>query len=246
MRIAPCGQRAAIRRHARGQSLVSMLVGMTVGLIVMGALFGIFISLKTSYRAQGDLARQSSAEMRVMDRLAQVVQTAGFYPYWEYRGVPRADFNAAGVWKQRQAIGGDTGNGPTGDVLRTRFRVHNAETVRDCGGDKLPAANAATMYVQTVHVNASRELVCTVETSTGASRREYRLAAAISRFAIRYGLDRDGDGSVERYADARAVTVAGAWGEVVTVRFDLARTHDVPGGPVEQALTQVVRVANRE
>lgn len=232
------------RAASRGHSLVSMLVGMTVGLIVMGVLFGIFVSLKTSYRAQTQLARLTASEMRVMDRLAQVVQTAGFYPSDEYNGVPRAQFNAVDVWKQGQAIGG--ASGASSDVLRTRLRIGRSETVRDCGGDQLPQVNVASMYVQTVRVGAAGKLECEVSATVGSYRRVYTLAEAVSHFRVRYGLDRDGDESVERYLDATGVEGARAWSEVVTVRFDLKLAHGLSSGDAPQELTQVVRVTNRE
>ncbi|PWK35395.1 PilW family protein [Cupriavidus plantarum] len=253
MRRVSCAMTGACRhtamptqRRARGHSLISLLVGMTVGLVVMGVLFGIFVSMKTSFREQSRLTRLASAETRLMDRLSQVVQTAGFYPYREYNGVPRGGFEGGAGWQPRQVIAGENGTGAAGNILRTRFRIQRGETVRDCGGDRPPAADTPATYLQTVSVSAAGVLECVVESADGTHRQTYALAESILRFAVTYGVDQDADGGVDRYLDAAAVTAAASWDAVATVRFDLALAKGLPQGTSPEALTQVIRVAYRD
>lgn len=229
-----------------GHSLVGVLVGMAVGLIVLGALSGIFISVKSSYRAQKQLERIASAELRVMQRLTHVVQSAGFQPAKEYSGSTRPQFAAQGTWQQGQSLAGQSGAEHAGDVISTRFRVSPAERIRDCGGGLPLVAGATSTFTQTMAVNRAGVLECRLADASGTVLATYAIAEGITRFEVRYGLDGDENGSIDQYLSHDAVTQTDAWRRVMIVRFSVSmRIDSVPGQPL-QTWTQTVRMMNRE
>lgn len=234
-----------IRPTQSGQSLISLLVGLTLGVIMLGAMSAMYYSLKTSSNAQTRLARLAAVELRVMERLTHIVQTAGFYPYTEYNGMPRALFASAANWSAGQALGGTSGNGPVASVFRTRFRIDGREQIRDCGG-ALELPGAATMFAQTLSVNNAGELECVVYDAYGVQKKLYALAKSVTGFMVSYGVDDDADGSVDQYLDAAAVDTKRAWTRVATVKFALTFAHGLEAGEPPQTLTHVVKVMNRD
>ena len=234
-----------IRSTQSGESLISLLVGLTLGVIMLGAMSAMYYSLKTSFNEQVRFARLTAIELRLMDSLTHTVQTAGFYPYAEYNGMPRTLFVSATNWGVGQALGGTSGNGPVASVFRTRFRIDGREQIRDCGGAlELPAA--ATMFAQTLSVNNAGELECAVYDGSGAQTKLYALAKSVTGFMVSYGVDDDADGNVDQYLDAAAVEKARAWTRVATVKFALTLAHGLQAGEPPQTLTHVVKVMNRD
>lgn len=239
------GASMRVRPTQSGQSLISLLVGLTLGVIMLGAMSAMYYSLKTSFNEQVRFARLTAIELRLMDSLTHTVQTAGFYPFTEYNGMPRTLFASAPNWSAGQALGGTSGNGLVASIFRTRFRIDGREQIRDCGG-ALELPGAATMFAQALSVNNAGELECAVYDASGVQTKLYSLAKSVTGFMVSYGVDDDADGNVDQYLDATAVDKARAWTRVATVKFALTLAHGLRAGEPPQTLTHVVKVMNRD
>lgn len=66
------------RRAQRGLSLVELMIGITIGLIVMGALTYIFVGSRGAYRANENLARVQEAGRFALDYIAQDLRMTSF------------------------------------------------------------------------------------------------------------------------------------------------------------------------
>lgn len=235
--------------RAAGHSLAALLVALVIGMMVAAALFSIFVSLKTSFRTQMALARAMAAEQRAVARLDHAVQMAGYFPASEYQGPGRPQFAAGGAWRQGQDLRGIDAPAATGDTFSVRFRAAREDGLRDCGGG-LVAGQAASTFMQTFAVRQG-VLVCDLADAAGTTLATYTIADGVTRFALRYGVDGDGDGSVDRYLPAADVTASAAWGRVLTVRFAVemvndGAVHDDGSARLAQAWTHTARMMHRD
>lgn len=232
-----------------GYSLAGLLVALVIGMMVAAALFSIFVSLKTSFRTQMALARAMATEQRAVARLDHAVQMAGYFPAGEYQGPGRPQFAGGGAWRQGQDLRGTDAADAAGDTFSVRFRASRDDGLRDCGGGLVPGQAPAT-FMQTIAVRQGA-LVCDLADAAGAALATYTIADGVTRFALRYGVDGDGDGSVDRYLPAAGVTASEAWGRVLTVRFAVemvndSAVHDNGSARMAQAWTHTARMMHRD
>ena len=90
------------------------------------------------------------------------------------------------------------------------------------------------MSINTFTLNASNELTCAVGTQTARA-----LVSGVTGFTVLYGVDSDGNGSVNAYYPASAMTNT-TWPTVVSVQVTLTFTNPLDS---TQPITSV-RVIN--
>lgn len=73
-----------MKRHARGVSLIELLVAMMLGLFVLMGIIQVFLSTRQSYDAQQDATALAQDATFALDRITEAAAAAGFSPSpWE-------------------------------------------------------------------------------------------------------------------------------------------------------------------
>ena len=209
-------------RRQHGLGLVEILVAMAISLFLLGGVFTLFNTTRQTYTAQNGLAQLQDNQRLAMTLLANVLQTAGYFPDPVHStagsALPAdATFTTAG-----QSVAGTTGaSAGSADTLNVRYRAAAGDaTVMDCLGNTAGASDTTFTNLFTVSSNA---LTC-----NGTS-----LVDGVSNFKVVYGIDTMGDGSVTRYVASSSVT---DWTVVKTVRVTVTFINPLAKNAAGQAI----------
>lgn len=207
-------------RHGRGLSLVELLVGLTLGALLVMACMGLWLATRSSTEALvGRTALQSQAQ-HTLALLTQQLRQAGAL---ELRGPPGAwtplqrvafssqwdglDVNGDGV-RDGVALWGEEG-GLRPDALSVSFEYRSASTTPDCLG-AAPAAGSSR--VDSRFAVVSGVLRCLGSGNSAAQP----ISNQVDDFQLHYWL-RDGAGSSMQHQLLQADQLAGRWSQVVAV-----------------------------
>jgi type IV pilus assembly protein PilW len=229
-----------IRFHQLGLSLVSLMVSLTIGMFLLLGLFGIWYQTHQTFSAQDQLAHLQDNERMALTIMANIVQTAGYYPnYLNYSGsppstpytqttvfLPTAPFVAAG-----QFVAGTYSATAPGDTLTLRFMA-DASTL-DCLGQ---TDVTATVVTNQFTVDNNGNLQCAV--NGGAPQ---TIVTGVSNISILYGVDTVGDGSAHEYMNASTVTANTDWSSVRSVAIQLTFNNPLSGQPGQPTLPAITR-----
>jgi type IV pilus assembly protein PilW len=151
----------SLKRRRQGFSLVELMIAMTLGIIVMGAILYSYLGSRSSYRLNDEMSRLQENARVVMDRLGKDLQMAA---YAGCAGVDRLRANAALT-------------GAVADFRSGVFATHlNA-------GATLAGDNAYDLRV----VAPSAQLLLTSDVSAGDNNINVNLAGAAINEAIAPG-----------------------------------------------------------
>ena len=228
------------RTRQRGVGLIEVFIAITIGLFLLAGLFLLFSGMRGNYAAQNQMAQLQDDERLAMNMLAAVVQQAGYFPNPQvvtFFGAFPADTTFI---QSGQVVTGTTTVSLT-DSFAVRYLVSPANTatsdfILDCTGLPNPSTTATAMLVNVFTVNASNELTCSV--NGGATR---SLVGGIASFSVLYGVDPDGNGSVNQYLPASSMTVA-LWPTVISLRITVGFANPLAGQPGQAATLPFTRV----
>lgn len=193
------------RGRQKGLSLIELMVAMILGLLLVLVIGNVYLAGRQSFRDQDESARVQETGRFVLDMISRVVMETG-----------RADISPdntlltyAGISGAGLALDGTNGAGGTPDTLIVRYSSANAEW--DCQGTNTNGSSAAPVVVTQTLTVAGDNLQCGSNIS-GINR---SIASNVEDFQVTFGLDNDGDGSVDQYVlpstanapNARAVRV---------------------------------------
>ncbi len=154
----------------RGMGLIELMVGMTIGLIVLAALGYFFLGSSQANRTHNDVSRMQESGRHAMEILGSAIRQAGY----------RADADAAFVGTALAGIDGAR------DAITVQFDAQEGGET-DCTGANV-AAGALVTYA--FAVNGSRELTCNGNV----------VVDNIEDMQIEYGIDSNRDGVIESYS----------------------------------------------
>jgi len=221
----------AIRSRARqaGFTLIELMVALTIGLVIILGFTAAFVNMKVAFVSQDKLTQLQDNERLAMTILTSSLQGAGYFPV----GAPPVQTRdgqllatvdttfgdmAAGQWLMGKAAGAGQS-----DSLSTRYAATGTDGLMDCIGTTVAAGSVRNVfYVNT----ATNTLGCKVSVNGGAWRTDasgndfYPLITDVTGMDVKYGLDNDGDGSVETYLPPASVAAA-QWNTVKAVRITL-------------------------
>lgn len=105
------------RRAARGFSLIEMMIAMVLGLLVVGAAIGIFVSNQQAYRATEGLGRVQENVRMAFEMMARTVRESGGNPCNSTNSMPLINVlnNPANNWWSRWGV--TPANAPLGSAL---------------------------------------------------------------------------------------------------------------------------------
>ena len=186
-RLPPC------RQHA-GFSLVELMIGMTLGLVLLLALSYFFLGSRQTSRSHDDVSRMQENARYVLETLGKAVRQAG------YRSDYTQKFSAT-------ALAGSDGAGGAADTLTVRHDAQGGGE-RDCTG----ATVSSGVVTYQFSVSSAYELRCSNGSSTVI------VADNVENLQITYGIDVDRNGVVESYQSASGVS---DFGQVAVVKVVL-------------------------
>lgn len=160
----------------RGMGLIEMMVGMTIGLIVLAALGYFFLGSIRANRTHDDISRMQESGRQALEILGTAIRQAGYYP---------ADTTSAFSGTAM------TGTNGTRDSITVQFAAQEGGET-GCTGIAV-AAGAAVTYA--FAVNDSRQLTCQGQP----------VADNIEDMQVVYGIDANKDGIIESYKAAPTV-----------------------------------------
>ena len=177
-------------RKQFGLSLVELLIAVAIGLLLITVIGNVYLAGRQSFRDQDESARLQETGRFVLDTISRVVIEAGRADVapnntlLTFTGIPGAGL----------AVSGANGAGPAADTLIIRFASASAGEF-DCLGSGTGGTAAAPVVVTQTLSLAGTNLQCA--SSIGNSTQP--LASNVEDFQVTYGVDTNGDGSVDRY-----------------------------------------------
>lgn len=171
-----------------GLTLVEIMVAMTIGLLILLAVTSVYVGSRHTFRTQEDNARLQETGRYAIEMIGRGVRRAGFHDLSMTTDLPTT-FSGT-------AIAGTDAATPASDTLIVQYDLMPGET--DCAG-AIPVPNPVTE----VYSRAGDQLQC-----NGAA-----LVSDIEDVQIIYGMDTNGDQSVDQYSSSPA-----NWNQVLVAR----------------------------
>jgi type IV pilus assembly protein PilW len=244
------------RGRAAGFTLVELMVSIAIALFMVAAMLSIYLTMKSTFVSQDELAELQDSERLVLTMFSKTVQSAGYFVQplanTDATALPAttvtlADGSSSTFTVGQSIIGtGDgSGTGAGSDTVAVRYQTASGDGLMNCQG----AANtsgASTVWVNAFAVDASNELTCTVGAGTAVP-----LVGNVGKLSVLYGVDTDSDGNMDTYLPASGVAAAGLWANVhsvqITVSF-LDPTKPASAGSVllPNAFVQNIDLMNRQ
>jgi type IV pilus assembly protein PilW len=169
----------------RGFGLMEVLVALSVGVFLLGAVSYLFLGSRQLDRAQGDVSRMQETGRIAMEILGKPIRQAGA------RSDVSADFPGA-------ALAATEGTSGAPDSLTVRYDAQEGGEVNCLGAT---VASGPVTFVFTVDTTA-KELRC----SDGTGAAPVVMMDNIENMQITYGIDSDRNGSIESYQSASGLT----------------------------------------
>lgn len=189
-----------------GFSLIELMIAMSLGLILLLVIGTVFVSSRQVFREQEDIARLQESGRYALEIIGRNIKQAGHVE------MPFSGFKVA---FEGTAISGTNGGTGIADTLTIQYE--GAVGDRDCDGE---AVTVAGRIIQN-HFNldtANAQLQCAgtiadVPSAPAAAPTGQVLLENVEDLQILYGIDTDGDQSVDQYT-----AIPADWNQVVTTR----------------------------
>lgn len=189
----------AMTREA-GLSLVELMVALSIGLLLTVSVGTILSGSMQIFRAQGESARIQESGRFLMDTLGRQITQAGYAAISTDYTDPKLAFTGTPILGEHGLVATRTNERKNGsDYLAVSF-----DASADCQGNAAASGTARNEF----YLNTNEELVC----ASGGGAPEV-VADGVEAFQVLYGVDADGDYSVERY-----IAQPTDWNQVRTVR----------------------------
>jgi type IV pilus assembly protein PilW len=243
------------RTRQLGLSIIELMVAIAIALFITGAIAAIYLNMRNTFTSQDSLSQLQDSERLALTMLTTTIQSAGYFvdplvttatTALPGATVTRAD-GTKSVFAAGQAIVGDgdgTGAGSSSDTLAVQYQTAQNDGLMNCQG----GTNTTTPRLVSFNsfaINANNELTCTV----GSGSPEV-LAGNVYQMAVLYGVDTDGDGSMDTYMPATGVAAGDLWANVYTAQVTLTFLDAIksrPGAPVKMStsVVQTIGLMNR-
>lgn len=244
------------RAQQAGFTLVELMVALVISLFVLGAVLSIYLNMKNTLKTQDNLAQLQDSQRLALTMLTTTIQLSGYFvnPLSDTPSsalpavtVTRAD-STTSVFTASQAVvgsGDGSGSGGDSDTIAVRYQTASGDGLMNCQGAS-NASSVSAVSTNSFSINAGNELTCTVDNGSPIA-----LAGSVAAMSILYGVDTDGDGSMDAYMPASGVTAAALWNAVYTAQISLRfldTTSSKPGAVVlmPKPVVQTINFMNRQ
>lgn len=238
------------RRHA-GFSLIELMIAVGIGLFLLAGMLAIIFTLRNSFTTQDNVSRVQESQRFALTVLDTTVRATGYFTNptttTATTALPAAaTANPDGTkFAVAQVITGTAGTSPASDTLNVRFQTATGDGLMDCLGDT-NTTGSPVVWSNSFAVDATnRQLTCAVSVNGGTPGTPSVLVDNVSSMTVLYGVDTDGDGSVDTYMPfasvASTMTVLSV--KISIVLMDLV--NSTPTSPkVLPALVHIVSLMN--
>ncbi|MBV8272685.1 MAG: PilW family protein [Cupriavidus sp.] len=231
--------------HQAGLSIVEILVAMVIALFMLSALITMFLSMRSTFGDQDQLAQLQDNERLALTVFTNAVQSAGYFPDALNNAatdvLPLSTGNTYGDFAAGQAVVGTSGENGASDTLTARFATASGDGILNCHGQS-NTSGADAVYINSFAV-VSNALTCALDGGAAMP-----LVSGVTGFNVLYGTDTANDGNVDQYLSAAAVTAAEYWPQVRTTKVTVTFANpyaEHPGQPPTLSWTQTISLMNR-
>jgi type IV pilus assembly protein PilW len=248
------------RTAQRGFTLVEIMVALTIGVFLTGALLTIVQSNRRVFGEQNQLSQLQDNQRMAMTMMADVIQSAAYFPDPVHNSLGTV-LPISGPFAAGQGIYGTYSAAPPGDQIQVRYATAgsgtpDADQIISCSG--LPNGTAFTQtYVNSFSI-VNGQLVCSLTISGGAPT-QYTLVGGltgsgldITNMTVLYGVRGNATAAgnnVDTYMNAQQINIAALWSSVVSVSITLTFTNPLyaPGNGQQQTIdfTRVIGVMSQ-
>lgn len=226
-----------------GFSLIELMIAITVSMFLILGLATILFSVRSTFSTQDHLTQLQENQRFLISVLSNSIHDAGYFttPLVDNAktALPASTAtNADGTsFAAGQSLAGATGSGTASDTLNTRFQTTSGDSLMNCEG-MTNTSGAPLVYVNSFAVNSSKQLTCNGSV----------LLDNVTSMKILYGVDSDGDSSVDMYLTPEAVTLKNYWQAVGSVQITITFENLIDpksGAPALPTLVHTVSLMNR-
>jgi len=214
--VRAANQSIVLSGRQRGFTLIELMVAITVGLFLIGALLTIEQTNHTAFVNQNQLAQLQDSERMAMSIVSDVVQSAGYFPDpTTNTAIGMFPIDAGNGFAAFQTITGTYNAAVPGDTISVRYQTSGGDGILNCSGSSNPGAAAPPApYVNTFAVGAG-QLTCTMNGVV------YNLVNGVTNLSVVYGVNTSGAGNnVDTYKNAGQMTAAD-WTNIMSVTVQL-------------------------
>ena len=211
-----------MRATHQGFTLLELMIAMTIGLFLAGALVTVVQTNKNVFLNQNQLEQMQDGQRMAMTLMADIIQTAGYFPD-PTTNTALSTLAPSGSFASLQAITGVHNAATPGDSIAVRYMTAPQDGILNCSG--LSNANALgganILYVNSFAVVPgvpSGQLVCTDQTNTA-----YTLVSGVTNLTVLYGVKTSvgaAGNNVDTYLNAAQMTPSN-WQNVISVWIKL-------------------------
>jgi type IV pilus assembly protein PilW len=240
--------------NQRGFTLLEIMIAMSIGLFLLGALVTIVQSNKAVFLNQNQLVQLQDSERMAMTLMAEVIQAAGYFPDPTTNSVG-GTLIASGAFANSQAITGNYTAAVPGDSISVRYMTAPLDGILNCSGvpNPNPVGGANILYVNQFNVAVTAgvpggQLICNV--TIGAVTTPYTLVNGVTNLRVFYGVKTNvaaPGNNADTYLLASQMTPAN-FSSVITVMVQLTFNNPLaaqPGQPPSITLQRVINLMNQ-
>jgi type IV pilus assembly protein PilW len=244
----------------QGYSLIEVMVALAIALFLLGGTLTILQHTRSTFTAQNQLAQLQEGERMAMALMADVIQSAGYYPnphtFSDAQTLASPSFTVPGT--PNIAAGPATPiAGALGDTITVRYAAASGDNVFNCRGDQYTGAALFETWENTfsvVQLPAVKgvpqyQLQCTLWSLSTKTSVTSALVSGVQNLSIQYGVNTAGPGTgscADRYKTSAAM-LAADWANICTVKVTLtfANPFNPPNGPKKTlTFTRVIAAMN--
>ena len=208
-----------MRAAHQGFTLLELMIAMTIGLFLSGALVTVVQTNKKVFLDQNRLEQMQDGQRMAMTLMTDVIQSAGYFPQ-PWANSLSGTLIASGSFANSQSITGIYSTGTAGDQISVRYMTAPQDGILNCSGvsNTNAVGGANILYVNTFAV-VGGQLQCTDQ--NGAI---YTLVSGVTRLSVLYGVKTNlaaAGNNVDTYMNATQVIAGAYWQNVISVQISL-------------------------
>jgi type IV pilus assembly protein PilW len=215
-----------MRAVHKGFTLLELMIAMSIGLFLAGALLTVVQTNKKVFLNQNQLEQMQDGQRMAMTLMTDVIQSAGYFPQPWNNTLNGTLLAAAGppLFANSQAITGSFVSATTGDSISVRYMTAPQDGILNCSGvsNTNPLTGANILYVNTFSVVAG-QLQCIDQNSV-----PYFLVSGVTNLSVLYGVKTNAaatGNNVDTYMSAAQVNAGPYWQNVISVQISLTFTN---------------------
>jgi type IV pilus assembly protein PilW len=229
----------------RGFTLLELLIAMTIGIFLLGALLVIVQTNRTVFGNQNKLSQVQDGERMALTMMSDVIQSAGYFPDPTVNTQASA-FPAFIPFGATEAISGTYSAAVPGDRISVRYVTAGGDNILNCSGQSNPVGSLTAQFVNEFKVLGG-QLVCTMNGT------QYNLVSGVTNLTVLYGVKSSvtlPTNDVDTYMTAQDVTDNLLWSRVINVLIKLTFTNPLyasnePLQPQTVTVQRIVGVMNQ-